>query len=274
MILIVMIFVFGGALAVYKKVNKPKVSSVETTVSEIPGWWLQKYFGTSACEKDDCRSEADPDQDKLTNVQEHFYHTDPFNKHTVGDDLTDGELVAAGFDPSRSGKMTFEEVVEPENLLKESLVFGEDIQEIIGEDLDINQIDLPLVKDDELRITYTETEATYKTYAAKLKSTITKYFREQDVGSIAEVLKSGSDAEAADIALSSARLAEELKTIEIPFKLLMFHKYNIVMFQLLSEIVPIPQDFSGPNSDIWFEKVQAFLAVQQKLGFEQQSLSR
>src|SRR5581483_11456177 len=50
------------------------------------------------------QAQADPDQDGLTNNEECFYGTDPFNAHTANVAETDGDLVRAGYDP-RTGRM-------------------------------------------------------------------------------------------------------------------------------------------------------------------------
>lgn len=274
--LLAVIFVLGIGGILFNKSKKPKQQAITETISldSIPGWWYQQYFGSSVCDKDNCKPEADPDKDKLSNVQEYYYHTNPQNAFTVKDILDDGELVEAGFDPSRTGHVTFDQAATPENLLGESLVFSQDIRQMVADDLDISKVNLPQVKDDELRISYAEDEASYKAYASELKMTITKYFREQDISDIKYILKSGSDGELSDIGIKSGALATELKTIKVPLKLLTFHKYNVVLFQLLSEVIPVPSNLSGSDSDAWFEKVQAFLAVQQKLGFEMQALSK
>lgn len=274
--LLAVIFVLGTGLIMFNKNKKPKEQAIVETaeLDGIPGWWYQQYFGSSICDEDTCRSDADPDNDKLSNSQEFYYHTNPLNGYTVGDALMDGELVAGGFDPSKPGKVTFDQAASPEKLLGESLIFGQDIKQMVSDDLDISKVNLPIVKDDELQIIYAEDEETYKNYSSKLEMTINKYFREQDVGNIKEILKSGSDGELSDIGVRAVALSNELKKIPVPLKLLMFHKYNVAMFQLLSEVIPVPANLSDSQSDAWFEKVQAFLVVQQKLSFEEQALNR
>lgn len=255
--------------------NKPveqvlQISSA--TASEMPGWWYDEHFGSSVCEAEDCKSDADPDEDKLTNAQEFYYHSSPVNRDTNSNGLTDGEDVALNFDPSKPGKMTFDEVTAPENLLGESLVLGKDIRQMVADSNDVSKVNLPLVENDQLQIIYAEDATIYKTYASKLQSTMNKYFPQRDISYIRLILKSGNDEEVFDIKLKSAVLSVELKKIQVPVKLLMFHKYNISMFQLLSEIIPVPLDLSGPESEVWYDKVQAFLVVQQKLNFEELSL--
>ncbi|HTL39443.1 MAG TPA: hypothetical protein VL306_01385 [Methylomirabilota bacterium] len=264
----------GGLLFKYLHPQTKKIADTKLVDTSTPAWWQKQYFGSSVCEKDNCAATADPDSDKLTNAQEYYYHTNPLSAYTVGDTLSDGELVAAGFDPSKPGHVTFDQVSTPENLLGESLVFSDDIKKIVADSNDISQVNLPLAQDDELQIIYTEDSDTYKTYASKLHSTINRYFSDQDSANIGEILKSGTDAQVYDIKTKSESLASDLKQISVPAKFLMFHKYNIAMFQLLSEIIPAPLNLNDSVSDEWYDKVQEFLAVQQKLDFEKQFLSK
>ncbi len=274
--ILVLIVVVGFGSAIFKYVtNKPKTQAeIKVTDNTLPGWWLQDYFGSSVCSEDICKADNDPDKDGLTNAQEYFYHTDPFNLHTAKDTLNDGQLVAAGFDPSKPGHVTFDEVANPDNLFGESLVFAQDVQQMVADSKDISKVALPLVEDDKLQIIEGETPAIFEEYTSKLQSTIGKYFRKQDLSNLTEILKSGSDAQIADVKLKAALLASDLKTFPVPKKFLMFHKYNISMFQLLSEILSAPTDLSGTDGDAWYDKVQQFLAVQQKLSFEQQFLAK
>jgi hypothetical protein len=264
MTMIVMVFVLGGALYVYKKINKPeKVSQTQTNVSEIPGWWYQKYFGKSVCDINECKPEADPDSDKLSNAQEYFYHSDPLNFRTAGDELSDGELVAAGFDPSRPGKTAFEEVLSEENIIGESLLFDQDIKKIIAESADISKVNLQLIEDAELKITDDVSEAVYLKYFADLRSTVKKYFSSEDT----KIIENGGSTY---IVNKSKLLSAELKTISVPARLATFHKYNIAFYDLLSKVIIEPKE---NNSDVWYDHAQAFLAVQQKLSLETQLLN-
>ena len=277
LIVLAVVFIGGPIGAVYKGIDslrhKKQAAVVETPVlSEIPGWWLQQYFGASVCGKEICRPEHDLDEDKLTNVQEFYYHTNPTNAYTAGDELDDGQLLALGFDPSKAGRVTFEEAILPENLLGESLVFDKDITKLVADANDIGKVALPVLKEDELDITYAETEEVYRTYASKLKDTMNEYFPQSNIQNIKEILKSGSDAQVNQVKVQSMGLSVELRTLKVPVRFLMFHKYNIMMFQLLSEIATAPTDMTSADSEIWYDKVQAFLAVQQKLSYEEQSL--
>ncbi len=276
--ILAVVFIVGGAIGFYKLFNgeRPTSQALDKSqeVDALPGWWLNQYFGASVCDKESCGPKTDPDQDGLNNAQEYYYHTNPLVAFTVGDKMNDGELVGAGFDPSKTGHVTFDEASTPENLLGESLVFGDDIKQMVAESNDISKVVLPEVSDDQLEIVYSTDDATYKTYADKFQSTVNQYFQENDLDNIKNILKSGTDAEVLGVRADAAALAGDLKKVAVPLKFLTFHKYNIVMFQLLSEIIPAPTDLSGQESEVWYDKVQAFLAVQQKLDFEKQFLNK
>lgn len=267
---IVAIFLLGGGFAVYKHNRKPaKISQTENVSSDIPGWWYQKYFGSSVCEKDSCKPDADPDSDKLTNAQEYFYHTDPLNSKTVGDKLSDGQLVAQGFDPSRSGKMTFEQAASPDNILGESLLLDSDLKKLVAENNDISKVSLPLVQDSELTIIRNATTADFKNYLQQVKSILDKYFPQNSFSDTIDQLKN-KNSDVGSIMSTATLVADELKKVNVPQQILTYHKYTIAMYQLLPQVLN-PHD---QGSDVWYDKAQAFFALSQKLNFEAQSLSK
>jgi len=277
LIILAVVFIGGSVTAGYKGVeslrHKKQAAVSETpALSEIPGWWLQQYFGASVCQKEICKPEADLDKDKLTNAQEFYYHTNPTNAYTAGDELDDGELLVRGFDPSKKGRVTFDEANLPENLLGESLVFDKDIKQMVADANDISNVKLPTLKEDELDIDYGETKAVYTSYISDLKDTMNEYFPQSNIPNVKEILKSGSDAQVNQVKIQALGLSVELRTLKVPIRFLMFHKYNIMMFELLSEIAIAPTDMTSAESEIWYDKVQAFFAVQQKLSYEEQSL--
>ncbi|MBX4191661.1 MAG: hypothetical protein KW804_02590, partial [Candidatus Doudnabacteria bacterium] len=134
--LVIVMLVFVSTTALYfglkQKMNKQAiVSGIGTSDDQTPGWWLQKYFSSSTCTTIACEPGSDPDNDKLTNAQEFYYHSNPLNPNTIGDPLNDGQLVAQGFDPSRPGKISFEEAASDDSILYESIVFEEDIKKMV-----------------------------------------------------------------------------------------------------------------------------------------------
>ena len=145
----------GIGVAVF---NSPKPENniadiPQAQASEIPGWWLKDYFGASVCEQDNCRPAADPDNDKLTNAQEFFYHSHPFKKDTNGNGLTDGEDVENNYDPGRPGKVTFEEAVSDDEVVGESILLDQDIKKVIQDLTSMEDVKAPLINEAELTIT-------------------------------------------------------------------------------------------------------------------------
>ncbi len=269
------VFIFGTVqLAVKKFKHNPKVAA-ETSSPEIPAWWNAQYFSGSICGQENCKPQADPDQDGLNNSQEFYYHTHPLTPYTVGDKLNDGQLVAAGFDPSKPGHVTFDEAAADDSVLLESLVFDQDVKGLVAESNDISKVVLPVVKDSDLKIVYDGSSEIYHTYLLALQATVSKYFSKQDSARITETIKTGGGPGLNEIIAKSEMLAGDLKTITVPAKFLSFHKYTIALYELLPEILnPPAADSTDPEGDVWYDKAQAFLAIQQKLDFEKQLLTK
>ena len=268
------IFVFGTGFILYKNKTAPKVKpSTAAVTSEIPGWWYQQYFGKSVCDTDNCKPEADPDLDKLTNSQEFYYHTNPLDAYTVKDTLNDGQLVAAGFDPSRSGRMTFNQVTAPDNILGESLLVQQDFQDIVNQSKDISTVPLSLVAASELKTTPLTDTNTYNNYAAQTKQAINKYFPESNGDDLKAVIKSANGANLDDVKTKASILADELKTITVPTKMLAYHQYMIAFFQLFPKVL-LNQSDPSLSSDQWYQDAQSLFAVTQKLDLEQQRLNQ
>ena len=267
---IVLIAGLGGLL--FNFLTKPHVTKIAETQAvdtTIPGWWLKQYFGASVCDKDLCKPSQDPDNDKLTNAQEFYYHTDPLNAYTVKDPLNDGQLVAQGFDPSRPGHMSFDDVASEENIIGESLVYEDDIKQLIAQTQDINKVNIPLVADTDLKIDYSNTTESFHNYLSDLQMKVNKYFSPADAAAYTANLQ--SDTGSVDGLISKAGLlASDLKTMTVPMKFLSFHKDYIALYQLMPDVL------AGQVSpdDGWFDKAEAFLAVQQKLNFEKALLDK
>lgn len=101
--------------------NKPVVEDTKTEIEEddnedtnivgpegdldddgMPDEWEDKY-GLNP--KNSMDAAQDPDFDKLTNVKEYEYNTDPTNPDTDKDGYKDGDEVQGGFNPNGSGKL-------------------------------------------------------------------------------------------------------------------------------------------------------------------------
>jgi hypothetical protein len=169
--------------------------------------------------------------------------------------------------------VTFEEAASDDNILLESLVFDQDVKELVAESNDISKVALPMAKDTDLKLNYDGSTEIYQKYLNELQVTVSKYFSKQDLASISETIKNGGGPGLNQIIAKSEMLASDLKTISVPVKFLSFHKYTMAFYQLLPEVLNAPDaNSTDPEGDLWYDKAQAFLAVQQKLSFEKDLL--
>jgi hypothetical protein len=275
---VILILIFGTlGITWFFTYSDSQVELVELPVakaSEFPDWWLKEYFGSSVCESRICEPDEDPDSDGLTNVQEYNYKTDPFRAYTIQDEMTDGELVAAGFDPSLPGRKRFEDLEEQaaslEVLTDESLVFDEDVRKLIAESLDFSSKVIPLADSSEFKITADQTHQAYQKYFDDLNSNTQKYFSESELSLVLSGLNSGSDQDAESLRFKASFLARDLKSMTVPRRMEKFHRYLLVLYELIPEVLAD----STRNPDLWYDKAEAFIAVQQKLSFEQYQINR
>jgi hypothetical protein len=276
--LLAVIFVLAFSIFLYKKANKP-VKMAETQVSvpdQIPGWWYQQYFGSSVCDKDACKPDADPDRDGLSNAQEFYYHTDPLKNHTVGDKLSDGQLVAQGFDPSRAGRMRFEQVASDENILGESLVFNSDIKNLINESVNPPNLKLPTVNESGL-IIENDSKQSFATYSKAATDTVNSHFPSDKMTYITNAMQSRDYARISDIQTRLTAAVSDLKKVPVPKTFLQLHKYAIAYLDLLSQVTQVPDqtalsDDTNVEGNIWFDKMQALMQLYQRITLETKRL--
>ncbi len=271
--LMVVIFVLGIGIVLFK--NKPvkKQAVVQAFSNSIPGWWYQQYFGSSVCDKDNCKPDADPDKDGLSNQQEFFYHTDPLNAYTVKDKLNDGQLVALGFDPSRSGHMTFDQVTNPDTILGDSLVFNYDIKKLINESSDLTKIDVPQISDAELNLSKDNSQQAAATYLAGTKEILNKYLPKDLGAQIENAVKYQDASSTASISVNLLKAAAELKKLPVPPDFVQLHKYTIGFLQMLPGVLTVPPqdillDDNNPIGNAWYDKTQATFSLFQKITLE------
>jgi len=281
---VIFVFVVAAAVAAFVIHKKnPKIASNAVTVpttyaSDLPGWWYKQYFGSSVCKSKDCMSDADPDKDGLTNQQEYYFQTDPNNAYTAGDKMNDGELVAHGYDPTKSNHVAFSQSASDDSIVGESLLFANDVKSEVQDSLDINKVNIPMVPDSQLKIV-ADNENNFQQYKKQLTATLNKYFPDKDIQSIVSTIQSSDANQLNDVRNKSSLLALDLEDIPVPQTLLDFHKYAIAVFRLLPQIIIMPgEDQLASQTDVdvnnWYDNAQAFLAATQKLNLQADLLAR
>ncbi|MBX4187769.1 MAG: hypothetical protein KW793_01385 [Candidatus Doudnabacteria bacterium] len=275
--------VFGSVLIVglsmaavqhFKNGTDVKLAKVvqEVTTDKIESWWYEEHFGTSTCESDACKDDADPDADKLTNRQEFFYGSNPNKRDTNDNGLTDGEDVAFGYAPKTPGKVTFDEASSDQNIFGESLVFNDEVKELIVDMTDLNKVLIPEVADSELTIIYENTKESFTEYMLKLDQVSQKYHTQDDQFSFLEqAIKQQNKVQLEEVSLMALNLAEEYRKIPVPSDALTLHKYHIVLWKNLPKILktPSPENSSDIDSiNEWYDSVRVMMALNQKVQVE------
>lgn len=253
-----------------------KIEVQEGAYGVIPAWWLDDYFGSSVCEYDQCKYEADPDEDKLTNGQEYYYRSNPNESDTNKNGQSDGDDVSQDFDPSRPGKVTFEEAASDVSILGESLVFDKDIKDLYNEQMDINRVGIQLIPDARLTIINNETDDDYRRYFEDFKDAVDQYFPQDRLAEAMMAFETGTMQEARGASKDALALSIELSKIKVPSRMVAFHKYNIAVYQVLYDLMVLDDksnDPSSPESEVWYDKAEALLASLQRLELEKDRIS-
>ena len=274
---------FAAAFVIIKYDKKPGkalgVAMPQTVSTEIPGWWYKDYFGASICDKDNCRPESDPDKDKLTNAQEFYYHSDPTMPDTNKNGLNDGEDVAQGFDPSKPGKVTFEEAASDDSIVGESLVFNSDIKKMINDSVDPNKVKLNLISDAEINISQDNSKKAISDYLKASDEVGKKYFPGDISKFVNDAMTSGNEAQIADLKLRLEKTLIDFKALKVPTNLVQLHKYAIAYLQLLPSVVSVPSDSvladeSNAAGNLWYDQTQAFFVAYQKMELESNAIKQ
>jgi hypothetical protein len=94
---------FGDGIEVYAGTNPldPKSFPGDANHNGLPDAWEIKYFNNTT----NIDPLADPDHDGCNNLCEAAHGTDPNNPDTDGDGIKDGDEIARGSDPLRSGPL-------------------------------------------------------------------------------------------------------------------------------------------------------------------------
>lgn len=250
----------------------------EAVASDLPGWWYDDYFGASVCDSERCKPNADPDEDKLTNAQEFYYHTNPLNVDTNANGLTDGEDVAAGYDPSKPGKMTFEEAASDDQVVLESLVFDSDVKKLLNEEVSPDKAWFPTINEQELNVTQDNSLEALKKFEQDSSDAVNRYFPKDRQTFIADAIQSQSRARLDDLKLRAAKTLIDLKKVAVPSDALQLHKYGLMIFMLLPSVIDPPaenifNDEYNAASNLWYDQARAFMFLPQKIDVETEKLN-
>jgi hypothetical protein len=279
-LLFVSLVVLGSVTGLIIKLTsngQPQTASQEfegQSIDAIPGWWYQEHFGLSVCEQDKCQLAADPDGDKLTNAQEYFYNSDPNNVDTNANGNTDGEDVAFGYVPNKPGKTTFEQAGSDDNIVGESLLFNNEVKDVIVGMTDLGKTVLPEVKESELTVIKENSQELFIDYMLALDQVSKKFYTSPDqYAGLSEQITQNNKAVAEELKLTALQVASEYKKVPVPSDALQLHKYQIALWELIPAVVDQPES-TTPNllydSSInkWFDSAQAMIALNQKIVVE------
>ncbi len=282
-VLIALVLGVAGTLQWWKGKSSPQAAVLEEAsrlVTAIPGWWYSDYFGYSVCEIDDCQNDSDPDKDKLSNVQEYYFNTNPTVKDTNNNGLTDGEDVAFGYAPNKPGRMTFEEAGSDTNVVGESLVFNNEVKNVINSMTDLSKVVLPEVPNSELEIVDQNSQEKFIDYMLALDSVTNKYYASGMFDGMNDSIKQQDPMVLREITEMAEDVARDYKKVPVPSDALQFHKYQISAWEILPVVVVTPE-VGGQMSDIydskinqWYDKVQVMISLNQKIAIELQKLRK
>lgn len=95
------------SLQVKSWVSQPgkKETAAIQQVSPEYNQWMKKYY-VYANDPKVLLPKSDPDRDGLTNIEEFYLGTNPFQADTLGDGYADGQKVLAGYNPLYPGRLT------------------------------------------------------------------------------------------------------------------------------------------------------------------------
>lgn len=273
-----LVLVGGTVTAGYNwfKSGQVKSASVEETVptyGEIPGWWYQDHFGSSVCEAEECRPEADPDKDKLSNYQEFVYGTSPTNRDSNQNGLSDGEDVAFGYAPNKPGKVKFEEALSDDNIVGESLAYNEEIKDLIVDMTDMSNLILPQVDNAELNILPDSSFETFVQYMTDLDAVAAKYNTSPgQFENLGEQIKQQNPLAIASTKSLAQAMVNEYKSLAVPPDALELHKMQIALWGLIPYVIEMPESANALDAlyseeiNKWYDSTQAMIAINQKIG--------
>lgn len=274
LLVLVIAAVVGIGRKIEQKKNKQiKVAETKSDASGLPGWWLRQYFGQGVCEKDICKPDADPDADGLTNSQEFYYHSNPMKADTNGNGINDGKMVALGFDPSVPGKVPFDEVASEDNVLGESVVFDKDLIRTLGDMASFQNIQIPQVAENEIKISKDNTRDSILAYLKTSNDIIGKYFPKNSSAAIQQAMSSEDSVTLNEFSIDSVKAAGELKQLTVPSDAVTIHKYQLGMLTLLPSVITMPSDQSitdptSKEANAWYDSARSFSYLLQQISIE------
>ncbi len=185
--------------------------------------------------------------------------------------MSDGQLVAGGFDPSKSGKITFDQAANDGNIFGESLVFDKDIKSMISDMTDVNNAPLPDVSDASIKTSNDNSKQSISDYLNQLNNIFKKYF--PDDVDIATLIKVQDPNGLDDLRTNTAKALSETEQITVPSDAVQLQKYQIGLLQTIPLIMVLPSqselsDTTNVISNSWYDSVRTYTSLVQKTGIE------
>jgi hypothetical protein len=280
-IFVILLAVVTTAFVLHKK-DHGTVSGITVPnayASELPGWWLKDNFGSSVCQQDACKTDSDPDSDKLTNAQEYYYHSNPVVADTNKNGLNDGEDVAQGFDPSKPGKVTFEDASSDDSIVGESLVFDKNIKQMFAEEVNPDKIKIPEPDPSLIKISSDDSKAAVMDYLKDSDAIVKKYLPSDYSDYITTATNTQNASMIGKVQSDSTKAVVELSKLSVPGPAVQIHKYLLNFFQLLPNVVNMPSqeqidNMTDTQAGLWYDQTQAFLMLAQKIELEKNKISK
>ncbi|OGE84025.1 MAG: hypothetical protein A3B10_04150 [Candidatus Doudnabacteria bacterium RIFCSPLOWO2_01_FULL_44_21] len=279
-LVLLVVFASAGGFFIYQKTHPPIIQQAQVVVptSAFPGWWLRDNFGASTCDADVCQETADPDKDGLTNQQEYYYNSNPMNPDTKNNGMTDGEMVAAGLDPSRPGKISLDRELTDEEIFDESLLYDEDMKQILNELVDPTKLALPEVDTSELKISYENSEEAMLKYFEETNTIVNQYFSADVDAMIIAALQESNYGKVQQLKTASLKVLNDFEKMEIPSDAVLLHQYYMAMFKVLPAVLTVPnqavlQDELNAEGNYWYDQAQTLSILMYKADLENKKLS-
>jgi hypothetical protein len=268
-----------GVFVLHKRSSNVASSSVvipTAYASEIPGWWYQQYFGASVCAKDICKIDSDPDRDGLTNAQEYYYNSNPIKAHTSGGTMNDGEMVAKNFDPSKKGNVTFTQAASNDEIVGESLAYGQDAQTMISQITDTSKAPIPDVSDIAVKISSNNSKQAITEYLNQTNNIYKQYL--PDNIDIATLISTQDPTGVADLISRANQMLEAFEKLTVPSEAVQMQKNQYALLRIIPLIVNLPsQTQLGDAADVvsngWYDNILGYSQLVQRISLNSNALA-